>query len=97
MKMSIEEYISRNPKVWDYFQKFAFELINQGSKRLGAKMLFERIRYEAKFRKMSDFKCDNNYTAEMARKFEKTYPIYKGIFEMRLSKSSFDGIQVAKK
>ena len=86
MKMSIEEYISRNPKVWDYFQKFAFELINQGSKRLGAKMLFERIRYEAKFRKMADFKVNNNYTAEMARKFEQVYPMYAGIFEKRICK-----------
>lgn len=88
MKMSIDEYIKQNPKVWDYFQKFAFELINQGATRLGSKMLFERIRYEAKFCKMGDFKVNNDYSPEMARKFEKTFPQYKGIFEMRVCKST---------
>ena len=86
----IEQYIKENPQVWDYFQKYAFELINNGSKRLGAKMIFERIRYEAKFRKLTEFKCDNNYTAEMARKFEQVFPIYKGIFEKRICKKDKD-------
>lgn len=86
MRMTINEYIKQNPKVWDYFQKYAFELINQGATRLGAKMLFERIRYEATFQKMGDFKVNNDYSPDMARKFEVVFPQYKGIFEKRICK-----------
>lgn len=83
----INQYIEENPKVWFYFKKFAFELIEQGHTKIGSKMIFERIRWEAKFQKMADFKCNNNQTAEMSRLFEATYPKYEGIFEKRIQKS----------
>ena len=83
---TIDQYIQENPLVWEYFKKYAGELINQGHKKIGAKMIFERIRWEAKFQKMGQFKCNNNQTAEMARKFEQVYPMYAGIFEKRICK-----------
>ena len=43
-----------NPHVFDLYEKFAFELINKGYKRLGSKMIIERIRWETMIKTTSD-------------------------------------------
>lgn len=78
------DYDRENPLVWGYFVSFTNEMISHGHKRIGSKMIFERIRWETKL-KGSPFKVNNNYTPYYARKFEREYPQHKGIFSKRVA------------
>jgi hypothetical protein len=91
--MSIEsrfaEYDRLNPKVWLLFEKFAFRSIQRGRKRVSAKMITERIRWETYIETVGDepYKINNSFTAYYARKFEALYPVHAGIFETRALRS----------
>lgn len=81
------DYDRENPLIWEYFVHFTFEMINKGYKKVGSKMIFERIRWESMIRtEAKPFKVNNNYTPYYARKFEREYPDHKGIFCMRDAK-----------
>jgi len=77
-------YMVQNPGLYPMFEKFAFELINAGHKRLGAKMIFERMRWQTMITTKGEYKLNNNYTAELARFFMERNPRYEGIFETRI-------------
>ena len=83
MKYNVEEYIKENSMAWDLFKSFTKQAVAAGNKRVGAKMIAERIRWETYIRKTGDFKFNNNYTAGMARKFMSETPQYGEIFETR--------------
>ena len=83
MRYNVEEYISENPMAWELFQSFTKQAIGAGRRRIGAKMIAERIRWETYLRKTGDFKFNNNYTAGMARKFMAENPQYGDIFQTR--------------
>ena len=84
MNNRFEAYDAKNPEVWLAFQKFTFQLINNGITSFGAKAIFERIRFEVTLEKGADaFKCNNNYTAKYARKFMSEYPQHNGFFTLR--------------
>lgn len=76
-------YDTENPEVWKQFVKFAMQLINAGYKRIGSKMIFERIRWETAVSGNDGFKINNNYTPYYSRKFEKEFPQYEGMFAKR--------------
>lgn len=80
--MTISQYHKLNPHVWKWFKFFTFQMIRSGHKKLGSKMIFERIRWESKI-SGKNFKVNNNYTAHYSRLFERTYPKYKNFFEKR--------------
>jgi hypothetical protein len=61
-------------------------MIQAGQIKVGAKSVFERIRWESKIKRMDQYKVNNNFTADYARKFEQDYPHFSGIFEKRLCK-----------
>ena len=74
MRETFEQYQQRNPRIYKEFVHYAFELINAGQTRIGSKGIFERIRWEAKIKREGEFKVNNNYTADYARKFEQDHP-----------------------
>jgi hypothetical protein len=78
------KYHEANPQIYNEFQKIAFEFINRGYKRIGAKMVCEIIRYQSMIKGDGTYKVNNNFTADYARKFEKDFPQYVGIFTKRL-------------
>lgn len=86
MRETFESYQARNPKIYEEFVKYANELIEAGEKKIGSKSIFERIRWESKIKKIGEFKINNNYSADYARKFEQDYPHFAGIFEKRVCK-----------
>ena len=86
MRETFEEYQARNPKIYEEFVKYAKELIKAGEKKIGSKSIFERIRWESKIKKIGEFKINNNYSADYARKFEQDFPHFAGIFEKRVCK-----------
>ena len=78
---------TKYPQVYLLFEKFAMQLISVGHKKLGAKMILERIRWEISTGGAKDddgFKINNNYTAYYSRQFIKNNPQYEDYFEFRV-------------
>lgn len=75
-----------NPEVYQLFCRFTFDLIEAGHKKVGAKMIAERIRWEGfmtKKPKSQGYKINNVYIAHYARKFMRKFPQHKDKFETR--------------
>lgn len=78
------EYHRENPHIYRLFKRFALEAIDRGRKHLGAKMIFERIRWYTQVETTGDpFKINNNYHAYYARLFMRDHPDYDGFFRTR--------------
>jgi len=89
-------YDAENPKVYPLFERFALEAIGQGKMHLGAKMIWERMRWYAEVETRSDdgYKLNNNYTAFYARKFMELHPEYRGFFSCRVAAADGTGVVV---
>lgn len=74
------------PVVYLLFEKFAMQLLQAGKKKLGSKMIMERIRWEISLEARDDegFKINNNYTAYYSRHFVKLHPQHEDKFEFRV-------------
>lgn len=82
------EYHETNPEVYEWFKKFAFQKIRGGAKHVGAKAIFERIRFDSPVMATGDaFKINNSMTPFYARLFQRDFPQYSGLFETRRSKA----------
>ena len=69
------EFHRDNPHVYKLYEHFAFELIGRGHKRLGSKMIIERIRWETMIKTTDEtYKISNDFTALYAREFVKNHP-----------------------
>jgi len=75
----------KNPAIYEMFERFAFFLIrDKKKKKIGAKMIMERIRWEKYIETTGDeFKINNNFTAHYVRKFIAKYPHLESYFELR--------------
>jgi len=83
-RSGFESYDAENPEIWSAFKEFTFQLIDRGVKHYGAKAIFEAIRYHITIEKRDgDFKLNNNFTANYARKFLTLFPRHAGFFEIR--------------
>jgi hypothetical protein len=87
------EYHATNPEVYQWFKKFAFQKIRAGAKHVGAKAIFERIRFDSPVMASGDpFKVNNIFTPYYARLFMRDFPQYAGIFETRRAKADVEGV-----
>ena len=86
MRETFESYQERNPRLYKEFVHYTYQMIGAGQTRIGAKAIFERIRWESKIERNDEFKINNNYSADYARKFEEDFPYFAGIFEKRVCK-----------
>ena len=87
MRTSFKQYHLDSPQVYQEFKRLAFQLINRGYVRLGAKQIFEVIRWQTMVSGNDQYKLNNNFTSDYARMFELDHPIYTGYFTKRLCKS----------
>lgn len=73
------------PKVYDLFKSFALQLIKKGHRKVGARMIIERIRWEFATGSKDDmgFKINNYFIAHYARLFLQENPQYKDYIETR--------------
>ena len=81
---------AENPKVWEYFVQFTFEVIERGFNHYSVNGVFERIRWEADLADLegnSTFKLNNNHRPFYARWFMDRYPEYRGFFRLRVMPS----------
>lgn len=86
MEEAAVKFHRENPKVWEYFVRFTFEVIHRGFNHYSVNGVFERIRWEtdeADTEGKSTFKLNNNYRAFFARWFMDTYPEHNGFFRIR--------------
>lgn len=81
-----EVYLAENPKIYALFKQFTWEMIMAGRRRIGARMVFERIRWETAVRGNDDFKLNNNYVGFLVRQFQKENPRVADVFETREGK-----------
>lgn len=81
---TFRQYHSENPKIYQEFEKIAFQLIRRGYKRLSSKFICEIVRYNSMISGNDGFKINNSYTADYARLFEMTNKEYFGYFSKRL-------------
>ena len=80
------------PEVLALFEKLALHIRERGFKRYSSDAILHRIRWHYHFeRGLRDFKCNNNWTAPMARWCLSKYPgELENFFELRRSPHSDD-------
>jgi len=76
------DYIAHNYDVWREFERFALQAI-AANRKIGAKAIMERVRWEVEIEKSGEYRANNNYTAYLSRVFELKHPHHQGYFEMR--------------
>jgi hypothetical protein len=76
-----------NPKVWNLFQHFAFEMIHRGMRHYSADAVLHRVRWETDVPTNNDdgFKISNDFSCCYARKFRDYHPNHTGFFRLRYS------------
>ena len=80
--MKFIQHHDKNRRVWHYFKHYTFEAIRK-KKKMGAKAIAERVRWEVEIAHNEKFKVANSYIAYYARIFEVKYPQYQGYFNKR--------------
>jgi hypothetical protein len=75
---------AENPHVWQAFERFALEAVRAGRQRIGAKALWERMRWWSTVESNDpEFKLNNNWTAHLARKWQRLHPEHADLFATR--------------
>jgi hypothetical protein len=81
------EYNANNPAVYEYFKKFAFEMIDRKGKA-SANLIIYRIRYYVEVETTTkDFKINAAFSSRYARKFIADFPLLKDKIETRSLRS----------
>lgn len=86
-RLRFEKFDRENPKMFALFERFTMEAIRSGRKKIGARLIVERIRWEIYVLTTTDdgFKMNGNYVPFFARKFIAAHPQHAKIFELRSS------------
>jgi len=84
-------YEAANPHLLPTMERIARALIADGRKRIGAKEIFERLRYDDGYRFEGEpFRLDNRFAAGFARRLLEVAPDLEQYVERR--RSRFDGL-----
>ena len=78
------EWHKNNPEIWECFERFSFEAIKSGRKKISHWLIINRIRWELFIVTTGkDFKISNNFIAFYARLWQNTHPIHKSLFNTK--------------
>jgi len=85
LEAAFEEFDRETPHIYEAFCRFTFEAIRAGRERLGAKLIWERIRWFTAIESTpeGEYRLNNNWTAYYARKFMQDHPEHDGLFATR--------------
>ena len=73
-----------NPHVWHLFERFAYEAVNKGRKRISHWLIINRIRWETNIVTTGeDFKISNDHIAFYARLWRAKHPAHKDLFTIK--------------
>lgn len=82
-----ERFHAENPRVYELFKRFAFQVIRRGFQHYSADGIGHQIRWHTGIvTNGEEYKVNNNYISAYARMFEKEYPEHRGFFRKRSSK-----------
>ena len=84
---NFQKYHEENKHIYEEFKKLAKMLISRNYKRIGAKQIFEYIRFQTMIIGNDGWKLNNSYTSDYARLFGEEYPHWSGYFQKRVCKS----------
>lgn len=83
-------WLKANPKVWNQFVAFTFEMIGAGHRHYSADSVLHRIRWETDTKTTLNgqaagraLKLNNNLTPFLARHFHDVYPTHRDFFRTR--------------
>ncbi len=79
------EYDAANPQVWRAFDRIAHEMCASGQRRIGAKAIAERLRWDSGVAGSGEFKINDHWTAFYVRRFQHVYPRWADRFAVRSS------------
>lgn len=85
-----QQYHKENPAVYEVFTKFTDEAIRAGRRKIGAKMIAERMRWEHTVSGNDGYKINNSYIAHYARLYENEHPEHRGLFQFRRAKADME-------
>jgi hypothetical protein len=87
MSEAFWQFHQANPHIYEILRKFAFEAVQRRRRKIGMKLLFERVRWHVVVETDTDddFKLNNNFTAFYARLFAEDHPEHKDLFAFRAS------------
>jgi hypothetical protein len=78
------EWHKANPHVWQLFERFAYEAVNKGRKRISHWLIINRIRWETNIVTTGeDFKISNDHIAFYARLWRAKHPAHKDLFTIK--------------
>jgi hypothetical protein len=76
-------------RVADLFERFAIEVANRGFKHYSSDAILHRIRWTIQIELGErEFKCNDHWTAPLARWFLANHPELENFFEMRVRTST---------
>ncbi len=80
-----EQFHSENPRLWEYYVKFALQMKRAGAKKGGIGMITERIRWYVFIETHGEegFKISNDYRSRYARKLMQDVPELKDFFNVK--------------
>lgn len=82
-----------NPEVWTLFERFALEAADAGASRIGARLVWERLRWEGLVRATrggEPFKLNDHLVPFYARLFLQRHPEHAGLLETRRAVADAD-------
>src|SRR5688500_5975286 len=84
LERQFAEFHAANPHVADLFERYALEAWKAGARRVGAKAIAERIRWDQRVRVISDeWKINNSLVALYARLLIHRHTILADVIETR--------------
>lgn len=80
-----KQYHTDNPKVWDLFKRFAYDMRNTGRETYSAEIIINQIRWHHDIESKGGeaFKINNDYKPMYARMLVYKYPEFKDFFKFR--------------
>lgn len=91
----MQVYHNLNPAVWKGFESCAKKLLAEGKRKIGAKLIAERLRWFREHDSAIMHAVNNNFTAMYARIFVAKYPQYRDRFELRATAGLRQGVQTS--
>jgi hypothetical protein len=82
--IDFKKYDEENPKIWEAFKKYSFLAKNERHfKNYSANGIFEIIRWHTELNSRNNYKVNNNFRPDYARKMMEEFPEFKGFFRVR--------------
>ena len=84
-EVKFQNFDRDNPHIYELFKKFSNQFFGKGHKRIGGRMIIERIRWETMVETTDyDYKINNNYICHYTRKYIREFPEHREKFNTRI-------------